>query len=54
MLLSARLGTAAGWRAVLAIAVRLRRALAIAGSQHDFELIEFIPLRLRPISLRNG
>jgi hypothetical protein len=54
MRLSARLGTAAGWRAVLPIAARLRRALAIAGSQHYFELIELIPLRLRPVSFRNG
>ena len=32
----------------------LRSSLAVSGSQHDLELVQFIPLSLGPLSVRYG
>lgn len=33
---------------------RVRRALAVPGSQHDLELVQLIPFGVGPLPLRNG
>jgi len=40
--------------AALGIAILIRRTLAVAGGEHDLELVKLVPLLVGPLPLGNG